>query len=899
MASPQRLTAATALLVGVTGLGIVRARRAMRDLYPEPLGAETGEQVEPAHDPRLPTAAVLLDHTGTEVSDFLLPYELLAASGAFNVHATAPESRPAVLTGGLDVLPDASYAHFDRLPIERADLVVVPHMPNPDASVVAWIRAQAKAGATILSICTGAGVAAAAGVFDGRSATAHWGDLAEFERRYPRVGWLRGVRFVDGGDVAASAGITSGIDATLCIIRRLAGGDAMLRAARVIGYSDLRYLDDPSVEQYRPALRDIAVLVAAAFNRRRDIGVLLRDGVDETALAAAMDTYGAAFTARLRTVSHCGEPIRTRHGLTVLPRGRVESMGTSRLLAPVAGEGQPDAAGATALPNSGPPYAAIGQALDDLARQAGRPIARFAAKRLEYRSVVALALVISVALLPGVASAASTSAPSVRTDDSARIDAWVRDRMAARGLPGTAVAVVRDGEVEHLAGYGTAGDAGRAVTPDTPFIIGSASKPFTAVVVGQLVEEGLLSWDEPVWPHLSDLVEEAPEGFERTTVEQLLTHTGGLGMFVGTAGTVTIHEGPGALDRRVDEVLSEPLAGEPGGSFAYSNGGFMLLAAVVEQVTGRSFADELRGRVFDPLGMTGSFATADDPRAADMATGHQQWFGRWRPVELPYDEAGVAMGYVASTAGDLARFMQAHLQGHPAIPTTAAEISTGTVTPTGWTTTLDAGYGHGWFVDDIAGTRVVSHPGSLGHFTGHVLLAPEDGVGVAVVTNASSFLAGHEAQYDIGLGLIHTLLGEDPVFAEPSLLMELVVPVVAWLLVALLIGAFVRSMIRPRAHGLRVTAAGGARGWMRAVLPGVALMAVGGGLFAAPLGLARHFYPDGGWAVTVGACITVICGVVRLATGIAGGLRARSSARGPDAPAAGGAAAPEPVGPRR
>lgn len=235
------------------------------------------------------------------------------------------------------------------------------------------------------------------------------------------------------------------------------------------------------------------------------------------------------------------------------------------------------------------------------------------------------------------------------------------------------------------------------------------------------------------------------------------------------------------------------------------------MASGVGRATGRSFADELRDRVFDPLGMTGSFATVEDPRAVGMAAGHQQWFGRWRSVELPYDSAGVAMGYVASPAADLATFMRAHLEGHPAIPATAAEVASGTVTATGWATTLDAGYGRGWFVDEIAGTPVVSHPGSLGHFTGHVLLAPDEGLGVAVVSNASAFLAGHEAQYDIGLGLVHALLGEEPVFAEPSLLMTLVVPVVAWIVAVVLFGAFARYAVRLRVHGLPVAAGEDAR----------------------------------------------------------------------------------------
>ncbi len=496
-------------------------------------------------------------------------------------------------------------------------------------------------------------------------------------------------------------------------------------------------------------------------------------------------------------------------------------------------------------------------------------------------------IILAIAVLTGVllpASSAAVAAPegsmAVRTGESARIDRWVEDRLAARDLPGAAVAVVRDGQVVHLAGYGLADGTTRPVTPDTPFVLGSVAKPFTAVVIGQLVREGVLSWDEPVWPHLWELVDEAPDGFETATVEQLLTHTGGLGMSVGTAGAVTVHHGPDALDRRVDELLSYPLAGTPGAAFAYSNAGPMLLAAVVEQVTGRRFAEQLRDRVFQPLGMTGSFATADEPRAADLATGHRQWFGRWQPAQLPYDDAGVAMGYIGSTARDLARFMQAHLDGHPAIPATAAEIATGTVVPTGWTTTLDAGYGHGWFTDELAGTPVVSHPGSLGHFTAHVLLAPDaDGLGIAVVSNASAFLSGgvgdrgHDAQYDLGFGLIRMLLGEEHQPVEPTLLMTVVVPVFAWCAVALLLGTILRHLVRLRRHGLPTAAGAGAGRSVRLLLPGAAHLAAAAALLNAPLGLARHFYPDAGWAMTVGAWLALTWGAARLVLAAASVIR--------------------------
>lgn len=171
-------------------------------------------------------------------------------------------------------------------------------------------------------------------------------------------------------------------------------------------------------------------------------------------------------------------------------------------------------------------------------------------------TVMALA---AVCVSPSTAAAAKSDDSADDANDSNGIDSWVEQRMAAHGIPGAAVAVVRGGRVVHLAGYGTAGPSGAPVTPDTAFLLGSVSKPFTAVLIGQLVKEGVLAWDEPVWPYLADLVDAAPDGFEEVTVEQLLTHTAGLRMSVGVAGAVTIHTGRDVLERRAADVLSSSL----------------------------------------------------------------------------------------------------------------------------------------------------------------------------------------------------------------------------------------------------------------------------------------------------------------------------------------------------
>jgi putative intracellular protease/amidase len=352
--------------------GAVRATRAARALYPAPLPVADDNAVDLAgHDPDRPTALVLLDHTGTEVSDFLLPFELLAASEAFNVYAVAPERRPATLTGGLDVVPHLGFADVATLPPGRDELVVVPHLPTPDERVLDWLRSRSQAGALVLTICTGAGVAAASGLLDGRTTAAHWGDIGRFERRYSQVRWRRDVRYVDDGDIVASAGITSGIDATLHVIRRLCGEAAVKRAADAVGYTDLGYLDDPAVEPFRFAVADLVVALKAAFGRRQRISVYLDDQVDEFALAAVMDTLAASFTARLTTVTRDGTPVRTRHGLTVVPRASAATARATQRRHPAR--------------TPGTPYRAFHVALGDLADVGGWAIARFAAKRLELR----------------------------------------------------------------------------------------------------------------------------------------------------------------------------------------------------------------------------------------------------------------------------------------------------------------------------------------------------------------------------------------------------------------------------------------------------------------------------------------------------------------------------------
>jgi CubicO group peptidase (beta-lactamase class C family) len=489
-------------------------------------------------------------------------------------------------------------------------------------------------------------------------------------------------------------------------------------------------------------------------------------------------------------------------------------------------------------------------------------------------------LLISAAVAVGLL-ASPIAAAATEPVDTERLDAWITERMEIHGIPGAAVAVVQGGRTVHLRGYGSADGADRPVTATTPFLIGSASKPFTANVVLQLVDEGRLSLDEPAWPYLAELVPDPPEGFEEATIRHLLTHTAGLGLVVGLPGTVPVHTSADALEQRLTDMLAEPLATPPGERYEYANTGYAVLAAIVEQVTGQPFDEVLRERILDPLGMQDTFARDDHPAAARLARGHRQWFGSWRPADLPFDRAGVAYGYLGSTAADLATFLQAHFDGDsPAIPRHAAQIADAPTVSSGWDLPLEANQGLGWMVDEHAGHQVVSHAGSLGHFTTHLILIPgAEDLGIAVATNASAFVAaGHTSQYDLSVGLTELLLGQESPVTTSSPLTVLVAPIVTWLLLAVLVALAVRHLVTTLPRWRRAAATGTRRWLRRVVLPAAGWLTIALGLsLSMPLGAARHFYPDVGWAATAIVALTLPWVVIRTALTVAA-LRRRATA---------------------
>ncbi|MEU9022688.1 DJ-1/PfpI family protein [Actinomadura sp. NPDC048394] len=389
--------AALFLVPGVEFLVSARGFASYR--YAPPPARQLPAVAPPAHAPGKPTVVVVVGNAGANVADTLVPYDVLASTGRFNVYTVAPERRPVPLLGGLDLVPDLDFAQLStRLGGRAPDVTVVPEMPSDedgDRRVIGWLRSTASRG-LVLSVCTGARLAADAGLLDGRDATTHWYRLSGLQDAHPAVHWRRGVRYIDDGNVITTGGLLSSVDGTLRVIERLAGTDTAAAAARTVGWRHY----SPGVPARMPESRlspsnAIVHLLNLGFRSNTSkLGVVLTGGVGELELASIFSPYAEVKAARTVAIASTAT-VRSRHGLTFVPRRRLADIGddVDRLMVPgTTAAGNPDPAIAAAARRAGVPLEyphrrpgfAFDPVLRSMARTFDRPTARWTRKILEY-----------------------------------------------------------------------------------------------------------------------------------------------------------------------------------------------------------------------------------------------------------------------------------------------------------------------------------------------------------------------------------------------------------------------------------------------------------------------------------------------------------------------------------
>lgn len=320
----------------------------------------------------------------------------------------------------------------------------------------------------------------------------------------------------------------------------------------------------------------------------------------------------------------------------------------------------------------------------------------------------------------------------------AAVDRWLEYRSWHSQVPGTQVAVGLAGEVLLSRAYGLA-DLERRVplTPDHLFRIASHSKTFTATLVLQLVEQGLVGLEEPIGRYVPELGDESSLGM--VSVRELLEHTGGLLRDGLDADYWQFARAFPEREALLHLVREGGVKAGPGEQFAYSNLGYSLLGLLVESVTGSAYAAAAHDRIIAPLGLQNTAADYLESRADDYAAGHSGLttaLTRTRLEHIPTGAMAAATGF-SSTATDLVAYFTAHSLGDPRLLTDRTKrvqqrrANLSDPREGG----LD-GYGWGMVLDDVDGRPYVGHSGGYpGHIT-KTLLDPTTGLVVSVLTNA-------------------------------------------------------------------------------------------------------------------------------------------------------------------
>lgn len=346
-------------------------------------------------------------------------------------------------------------------------------------------------------------------------------------------------------------------------------------------------------------------------------------------------------------------------------------------------------------------------------------------------------------MLSGAAVVAPTDAAAEAPEPLRGFGRYTERAMRQWQTPGLAVAVVKDGRAVLTEGYGLRRNGRKArVTADTVFAAASITKGFTATAIAMLAEQDKLRWDDRVIDHLPWFRLRDPYVTREIRIRDLLSHRSG----VARGEMLWYYSGLSRRDvlqrlRHLDQISGFR------SKFGYQNLMFVAAGEVAAAVSGESWDDFVRRKIFIPLGMTAS-STSIRNLKGDVATPHAATDGEYKPIDwLNVDNIGPA-GSINASVRDMAKWMRPLLaQGRADArlligPGQIAEMRTPhTPLPVAaeWRKIMPEvqfrAYGLGWYMEDYRGESLFYHGGRIDGMSSHLALVPRIGLGVAVLSN--------------------------------------------------------------------------------------------------------------------------------------------------------------------
>lgn len=347
------------------------------------------------------------------------------------------------------------------------------------------------------------------------------------------------------------------------------------------------------------------------------------------------------------------------------------------------------------------------------------------------------------------------------------LDAYIQRQMDRLSIPAASLAIVEGDRIVHQRGFGQVRTSGEAPSPQTPFLIGSLTKSFTALAVMQLVEAGKVELDAPVQRYLPWFRVADAQASAEMTVRHLLNQTSGLSSTSGWSVLSDFDDGPDALEVRVRALSAWELAHPPGAAFEYSDSNYNVLGLIVQTVSGEPYAEYVQNHIFTPLDMVDSYVSKELAKQHGLPVGHQLWF--WVPVARPglkNPGGSLPSGQLISSAEDMGHYLIALLNGGRYAGARILSEAGVAELQRGVAEHVDMGisvgkYGMGWYASDAGSTQVLWHTGMVPDFAAYMALIPEQRKGVVLLMNADHFLMSPILS-EMGAGVAALLAGETP-----------------------------------------------------------------------------------------------------------------------------------------
>jgi CubicO group peptidase (beta-lactamase class C family) len=369
-----------------------------------------------------------------------------------------------------------------------------------------------------------------------------------------------------------------------------------------------------------------------------------------------------------------------------------------------------------------------------------------------------------LAVLLAVTSSVAASPPPSAGTPPAGFDAWIDAERAKWNVPGVSVAIVRGDETLLARGYGLRDrEKSLPATGKTVFAIGSCTKAFTTFTMATLVDEGRLEWQKPVRTWMPEFALKDPVASERMTPVDLVTHRSGM-----PRHDLLWYNADASRKEMVGRLRDLDPNKDFRTDFQYNNAMFLTAGYLVERITGKSWEDAVRERIFAPLGMkAANFSVADSQKAPDFALPYEEREDKVQRLEFRNITNVGPAGSINASVEDLAAWMRVHLNGGKLgdrkilNASTVADLHTPVMETGRRINPLDpdvipGGYALGWFTDTYRGFRRVQHGGNIDGFSALVVLVPQQNVGVAILVNmgGSGFpnvVARHALDWLLGL----------------------------------------------------------------------------------------------------------------------------------------------------